>query len=517
MRKKLLRNLAVFSMLFLLILLSTVILLKYDHSSSDDSSRNLSETAQQIPIKGMTFNVRVPKNTPDEDKVYIFLHTGKKYPLKESKAGVFTTTLTYEQLAPEGSDGIIRYRYTRNGADYVAAEYLEPDTNDYFWTERGRKAVYKEGEAQNDAIIRWRWFPEDDVKIKRTTEIEPTGAFLPRVGGKDFLSGQIIEDFYTDAFSNTFDSTALHLREEGYNYVEIDPPLQWLEKDGLPYIGNDPNSPNYPDDKTLIEEIQAYKKNGMYVTLAPQLCCIELSTEDRSIEWWNAYFKETTNFLAHFATLAEAEGVDSFHYAIGKDYVGLDFGERWSMVFDEIRKNFSGEVGEMVWNLGSTPGEIIPDIDYITWGDKLDYFYVAIDTPISLKDNPTNGELKDGANQMLEGLKHLYEEFGKPVRVQTTYFNVAQTWKGNTFYSISDVPWAGSEEKEVAQSKYSLSGEDLVRVVNAYFLSISERPWITGYSQFGYTHWENPLVPDLSVRGKPAEDLWRKWNSSIFK
>ena len=80
---------------------------------------------------------------------------------------------------------------------------------------------------------------------------------------------------------------------------------------------------------------------------------------------------------------------------------------------------------------------------------------------------------------------------------------------------ISDVPWAGSEESEATEGKYALSGEDLARVVNVYFQSIAERPWITGYSQFGYTHWENPLLPDLSVRGKPAEDLWQKWNKMI--
>ena len=184
-------------------------------------------------------------------------------------------------------------------------------------------------------------------------------------------------------------------------------------------------------------------------------------------------------------------------------------------MFKEIRRHFSGQVGEMVWNLGADTGQIIPDAKYITWGNELDYFYIAIDAPISLKWNPTDQELKEGADKMLDGVKQLYDTYGKPIVVRTTYFNVKGTWKGSSFYQISDPPWYGSEEMN-ATGKYVLGTEDLARTVNAYFKSIAERPWIIGYGQFGYTHWENPLTPDLAVRGKPAEDLWNKWHKIIY-
>lgn len=314
--------------------------------------------------------------------------------------------------------------------------------------------------------------------------------------------------------ASAFTSTAQHLKKMGYSGVEIDPPWQWTEENGLPKVKNlfDDN-PNYPSDAKLIEEIKAYKQAGLKVTLGPQLCCTQLNTENRSADWWNQYFAETTDFLVHFAKLAESSDVDSLHYAVGS--WEAQHASRWRQVFQTIKQHFSGEVGQMVWNSGSTPGFIIPDENTITWGEVLDYFYIAIDTPISTKDEPTDDELKAGADTMLDGAKKLYDKYQKPVFVRTTYFKVKQTWRGNSFYNIASVPWYGSEEKELANSQYQFGSHDQARVVNAFWRSIAERSWVIGYAQFGYSHWENPLAPDLSVRGQPAEDLWRKWNAVV--
>ncbi len=468
---------------------------------------------QQKPGEAMTFSVTIPANTLPGDTVQLYAQKG--YEMARTGNRTFSVTLPRAELSPN-EDGTIRYRYTRNGYDFHTAEFLEPDTNDYFWTQRGRSTTFRAGAVQNDTIARWRWFPPDGTPIVRTTALEPAGTFLPRERGL-FRSGQIIEDLYVPAFHPFLNSTAAHLAAAGYTWVELDPPLQWAEADGLPKVVNRINdSPNYPDDQALIDEITAYKQHGLKVMLGPQLCCTELSTQNRSKEWWDAYFRETTAFLTHMAEVGESAHADAIHYAVGHDYGEPDYAERWSSVFREVRKHFSGEVGEMLWNFGSEPGAIIPDADYITWGAELDYFYIAIDTPISLEDAPTDADLEAGAARMLDGAEQLHKRYGKPIFVRTTYFSVKQTWKGNSFYSIGSVPWISSEERELAEGPYALGTEDLARVVNAYFRAIAARPWVIGYAQFGYSHWENPLVPALSVRGKPAEDLWSKWNAKIY-
>src|SRR3989344_6587593 len=117
-------------------------------------------------------------------------------------------------------EGKIKYRYSRNGYDFNTAEYLEPDTNDYFWTEKGRSVTYKDGATQKDTVERWRWFPEGSVPIIKATSIEPKGVFLDRVGGEKFMSGQIIEDLYVESFRDFFNSTAKHMKGVGYKLAE---------------------------------------------------------------------------------------------------------------------------------------------------------------------------------------------------------------------------------------------------------------------------------------------------------
>lgn len=461
----------------------------------------------------MTFEVTVPDNTPSSDTIHLYAQS--PFPMPRVGPRKFRLTLTREQLQLEGSAQTIKYRYTRNGYDFRAAEYLEPDTGDYFWTERGRQATFARDKVQRDAVTRWRWFPPGGVTIDRTSDLEPVGEFLPRLNGTEFRSGQVIEDFYTLAFDYTFDQTAERLADLGYRWVEVDPPWQMVEENGLPKIVNQyPEAPNYPSDDKLLEEISAFKRRGLKVMLQPQHCCTVISTQNRPAGWWDSYFSEITNFLVHFAQLAERAGVEAIHYAVNTDYQAPDADARWRAVFKAIREHFRGQVGEMVWS--GAGGGVVPDGTYITWADELDYFYIAIDAPIASTSNPTDDELLAGAERVLAGPKKLYDRYGKPVFVRTTYFNVKETWRGNSFYDIASVPWYGGPEADLKNSQYAFSPDDQARVIQAYFRAIANRPWIIGYAQFGYNHMEFPLAADLSVRGRPSEDLWRDWNRVIY-
>lgn len=470
------------------------------------------------PFSGevMTFEVIVPQNTPRDDTVHICLHTQKKYKMKKVGDFKFSITLPKNFLDPE--EGTIRYRYSRNGYQFRTAEYLEPDTEDFFWTKTGHTTTYKKGSTQKDVVKRWRFFPKEGNPIIRTSGLVPVDTFQPRINNEVFQSGQIIEDLYDEAFRDFFDSTAAHMKKMGYNSVEIDPPWQLIEENGLPKMVNlIKDNPNYPDDETLKQEIMAFKKQGLKVILAPQHCCEAIGMQGRSKKWWDTYFSEVTRFLVHFAKIAQSLGVDYFHFAVSTDYQETDVAQKWSSVFKEIRNNYKGKVGEMVWNFqdGLKPS-IIPNTEYIKWATELDYFYIALDAAISLKSNPTDEELKQGAGEVIDAAKELYDKFQKPVMVRTTYFNVKQTWKGSSFYQINSVPWLSDPENKIKETQYELSTQDLTRVVHAYFRAITERPWVIRYAQFGYTHWENPLATELSVRGKPAEDIWQKWNKFIY-
>lgn len=487
---------------------------------------------REIPTT-MTFEVAVPENTPEGDTVWIYV---RQIPRKMEKIDdyLYRITLNNTQLFGEGyvpePDERIGYRYSRNGYNFRTAEYLEPtpeepdrDTDNYFWTKQGREIVYGPGKIQQDVIERWRWFPTEGM-VTKTTRLEPSGKFLPRVHGLEFRSGQTIEDLYVPAFFDFFNSTARHMKNVGYTWVELEPPWQWREENGLPNVINDiNNAPNYPDDETFLEELRAYKREGLNVLVAPQICCTPLDTNSKTKEWWDVYFDEMERFLVHFAALAEQGDADAFMYAVpswGIEDAPVDIGRKWRNIFSEIRAVFHGEVGQMIWVLGpdvSPSPKPIPDTRFVTWGDKLDFFLVATEFPLSPRDNPTDEELRNGAGQVIDGIKEFYDEFKKPIIIRNGYFNVKYSWKGQTFYEIDSIPWISDPEAALQQSMYEFNTEDQARVVNAYFQAIAERPWVVGYFHFGYTHWEDPLSPWMSIRGKPAEDLWGKWNKVIYE
>ncbi len=476
----------------------------------------------------MTFTVHVPKNTPESDTVWIYLQSQEKFKLKKVRKFEHQITLSERQLQPE--NGIVLYRYSRNGYDFHTAEYLEPtreepdrDTNNYFWTKHGREIVYEPGKIQKDIIERWRWFPEEGM-ITKTTDLEPSENFLPRVNNIEFRSGQTIEDLYVPAFHDFFNSTANHLKDQGFTWVEIDPPWQWIEENGFPKVLNDfKNNPNYPDDNFFLEEVKAYKDRGLKVLIAPQLCCNSIDTKNKTKEWWDTYFSETERFLLHFASLAQQADADAFMYAIGSwetEDSTIDINKKWSGIWKNIKKEFKGEIGEMVWILGpevSPEPQSIPSPESIKWDEQLDFILVATEFPLSEKDHPTNEELEKRASEVLGGVQKFHDELKLPVIVRNGYFNVKYSWKGQRFYQINSVPWIGDPESKLKESVYEFNTEDHARVVNAYLRAIAEKPWVIGYFHFGYTHWEDPLSPWMSIRGKPAEDIWRKWNKVIYE
>ncbi len=488
---------------------------------------------KEIQINTMTFEVTIPENTIEGDTVWVYI---RQLPHKMEKIEdyIYSVTLNEVQLFGEGYivgvNEKLKYRYSRNGYDFHTAEYLKPtpeepdrDTNNYFWTAHGREIDYEPGKIQKDTIERWRWFPKEGM-ITKTTDLEPSGKFLPRVNNMEFRSGQTIEDLYVPAFHDFFNSTAEHLKEQGYTWIELDPPWQWIEEGGLPKVKNladvpEAGAPNYPDDETLLEELNAYKQQDLKVLVAPQLCCTPLDTKDKPIEWWNAYFDETEKFLVHFAKLAQQGKADAFMYAIPSSQMEsapVDVAAKWKEIWKSVHKEFQGEVGQMVWIGGPPTPQPIPSPESITWYDQLDFILIATEYPLSEKDNPTDEELFEGAAKILDSMKPFYDKFKKPLLVRNGYFNVKYSWKGQTFYQINSIPWIGDSEAALKESKYEFDTVDHTRTLNAYFRAIAERPWIIGYFHFGYTHWEDPLSLWMSIRGKPAEDLWRKWNEAIY-
>ena len=436
---------------------------------------------------------------------------------------VWQVTIPRDDLSINIENGVetVRYRYGRNDLNFITAEYLTPDTNNEFWTNLGRRITYAPGQTQHDTVERWRWLPAPGASPEAAPALLPPVAFTARADNRTFLSGQAIQDLYYPAFDRFFDSTAQHIKQQGYNVVILMPPWDWIQTDPTPKIGNPFNkNPNYPSDDKLVEHIQAFQNAGLSVILAPQVCCSEISYQHRTAQWWTAYFNEIEQFLAHFADVGQQANVSMLYYAVGVEELNApQAAERWPTVWQTVRTQFSGQIGQMVWSFinPASPLDIIPRANDIPWGDQLDFFVLQTDAPLGSASDITDTELQQAAGRVLDTARPLFETWHKPLLLVTSYASVAGAWQGGQRFDIPTImnaPWFGEEEwKKNSTDHYS--GADQARVIDAYWRAIANRPWVIGFAQFGYWHWDMTLSPDMSVRGKATEIVWRHWNELI--
>jgi hypothetical protein len=495
---------------------------------NEDDSNQHGNIFDDTDLK-FTFNVTVPENTPDEDIIYLYIYGNKKFKMNKTSEYSHQISLNeddFDFITNEKYDKIIWYRYSRNGWDFATAEFLTPDTNDYFWMKMGRETFYKPGKTRNDKVSRWRWFPEGDIIIENTSNLGPLESdfFINRINNQSFRSGQGIQDLYIDGFEDFFKTTAEHLIDRSYQWVVLYPAWDWIKIDPLPKLqGSNIDGPEYPD-YILFEQINDYKNAGLKVILGPQICCTMINYEHRSIEWWEQYFSEIERFLMHYATIASNTGVEAFFadITIGntiledqQEYLEFFEQQKWSEIWDSIKEIYDGEIGQMIWNLGVVKfSSTSPSADFVIWGDKLDFFYIQSEGEITSIENPSDKELSIGVERELDALKPFYDIYNKPIIIQTAYHSIKDSWRG---FEYAQLGKSGCGESDSENScKFIFSGYDQARIINEFFKLIKDKSWIIGYFHFGYWQYEMPLLTDWSIRGKAAEDVWEKWNNIIY-
>jgi hypothetical protein len=390
----------------------------------------------------------------------------------------------------------------------------------------GRETLYEPGKIQKDNVSRWRWFPEDNIVIKDTSNLGPieSDSFIKRINNQSFRSGQGIQDLYIVGFEDFFKSTAEHLIERGFQWVVLYPAWDWIEIDPLPRIqGSNIDGPEYPDE-ILIKQINDYKSAGLKIILGPQICCSMIDYENRSMEWWEQYFSEIERFLIHYATIASYTGVEAFfaditigNTILENQQIKLELYEQqiWVEIWDSIKEIYNGEIGQMIWNLGVVKfSSTNPSADFVVWGDKLDFFYIQSEGEITSIENPSDEELKIGVERELDAVKSFYELYKKPIIIQTAYHSIEDCWRGFEYTQLGNSGCGESDPED--NCKFNFSGYDQARIINEFFKSIKDKSWIIGYFHFGYWQYEMPLLPDWSIRGKAAEIVTEKWNNLIY-
>ncbi len=466
--------------------------------------------------QAMLFRVTVPENTPPEDRVVLWLEGNT--PIEMTREGPRTFTANVPDSTRQQPDGtpLVVYRYTRDGFDFPGAEYLEPDTNDYFWTSYGRSTTYVPGGVQEDQVERWRWFPADGTAIVTDDPSLTTEAVTARTQGEPLHFGAYMADLFEPAFQVMFAPTAQRLQSLGFDSALLSPPWQVAQTDPLPVIENQiDDHPNYPDDMLALQ-IDTLVAQGISVIVQPQVHPKLADSQGRDSAWWDAWFEQVTAMHLHHAEIAEAHGALLYSfYPEGMHTGGVipDADQRWRTFIAAIRSVFSGQVGVNVWEFSGQDGTsyLIPDISEITFLDAVDFISFQTAGQLADSPSPSDDELLADVGEQTAVVLAAAREQGIPVWLEPAYAAVQQSWRGTTFYSVNLQNAVYDGEDEWQMGRYALSGTDQARVMHAYARFAAQTPEVAGLLPFGYWPLSFPLAPDFSVRDKPAEGVLSRW------
>jgi len=173
--------------------------------------------------------------------------------------------------------------------------------------------------------------------------------------------------------------------------------------------------PRTPTDSDLVHVITQAHSLGMRVMLKPHLDLNndhahwrgQIGTAFTTEAEWETWFASYRDFIAHYASLAQANGVEQF--CVGTELVGTTGREAdWRQVISDVRSLFSGPI--------TYASNHSSEETSIQWWDAVDYIGVDAYYPLTSKNDPTLAELKAAWVTPTLALENLSRQYNnKPI------------------------------------------------------------------------------------------------------
>ncbi len=296
----------------------------------------------------------------------------------------------------------------------------------------------------------------------------------------------------TELGTEASDQTLEYLKESGVRYVSI--MIIWSQA-SINEKTVSPDDKDTPDDMALVHAINKAHSLGMKVMLKPHI-------EVKSGEWRGEivpseeWFASYSNYIIRYAAMAEQYHVEAF--SIGTELANTTYSEwqsYWESIIKEVRKNYSGRlVYGANWNEYKTVG----------FWDKLDFIGMSAYFPLTIKKDPTKEELAAGWKDHCEDIGKWLSSQGLDKPVIFTEVGYCSADGTNT------KPWsfANVSEESVDQGEQADSLEAMLIVCFQY-------PWFKGFYLWNYLPQERWSPLGYPIRGKLAEDVFKKWLKNI--
>lgn len=480
-----------------------------DAAISHDASSLLDAGDCAYPI---TFTATVTCDLPADEFVSVYIQSFEGlidratpvWPLSQIAPGTWQGTVC--SPLPIQAPFQMQYRYCRDNEPGAADEAFDEANAQGF-----RQATLEPGAPPTfeDTVTRWRWWPVDGVVPAVDTTGDAT-APPPTLPGPGFLRGVMLPDWWDPRWLPALDLTMHRIADRAHAswvaYPVVVPLAQW----DPPVF--DPEGPNGTPDDDLIVLLDSARAAGLQVLLAPMAWPTggpDPSPGAHDAQWWEAFATAWREQLLRLATLAQQHDVSMLKVSLWSNLYNLSADDVSQVnlltdsLFAEVRSTYDG-------SLLVEYDPYLPSGTALTAWDEADVLGAVVWDfwPYHLTDSldPTVAELRTGfGDGMDRDLAPAAATYDKPVLIESF---AAYSYDGAA--SGVQAPEEETNPEYADDPSWKLDLGVQQRCYEAMLQAVAARPFITGLVSFVYTYW-NELSKDISVTGKPAEDVLARW------
>lgn len=298
-----------------------------------------------------------------------------------------------------------------------------------------------------------------------------------------------------DSFKNASSDESLGLLKPlGVEWVSLSPTWYQEKFNALTMKAN----AKTPTDESLVHAINKIHELGMKAMLKPHLDLVDQTEghwrgeiEFSSDQDWEAWFKSYTDFIVHYAKLAQEQGVEIFCVGTELTRTATTQPNRWREVIKEVKKVYSGRL--------TYAANWYDEYFRVEFWDLLDYVGVDPYFPLIEKDRPSLAEIRESWKLW----EKLLEEWQAKVKKPIIFPEIG--YKSST--GTTDQPWVALPGKEV---DLQLQRDCYQAVLEAFW----DKPWFYGlYWWYWGTHPKmgGGTNRTYTPQNKPAEQLIKEW------
>jgi len=456
----------------------------------------------------ITLIVEVPGWTPPDDRIFVqfdgfYGSMGWGVPMEEVEEGVWAVSF----LAPGSRP--LAYKYNRNNGGYPTDEEFAPDSMEA----RRTIAVASTPLVVNDTVSKWRWLEHPPPQTVISDYVPED---LPERNGS-FVVGIHLLDFYSGSFDEHVGPTLDRIAEKGFEYVGFAyAPSFFTSSVPLDFTREPLNT--YSREQ-LEQAFSMARERGLKIMFSAGLetdpndfeAIEEGLRQSHGDEWYAALAEEWREIMVETAELAESHGVEILALSNQWFFFGDQTPEQSALVNTLVKESI-GEVNDAY--SGKLTMDFYMPSPYFDYYSELDWLGDKWWWGLTDSRDATVTEMRDRAEEIIdEYYAPFYLEYGKPIFLQQLAYASYDGAAGANAIS--------TEAPEVSEyypydHSWPADFQEQADAYEAVFQAISDEEMFVGVFAFSYTYWDTH-DKSTGFRGKPAEDVWVRWNENLTK